>query len=79
MAQSGYDGLVRLFLIRLSINGTRVYAELEKIDQLKHAAIPISFSEYSNSAYQPRLFQETKALYSLQMSQVFSGGCVYEM
>lgn len=40
--------------------------------------MPIFFSEYGNQNHQPRLFQETKALYSPRMSQVFSGGRVYE-
>ncbi|KAE8846310.1 hypothetical protein HRS9139_00877 [Pyrenophora teres f. teres] len=40
--------------------------------------IPMFFSEYGNTSHQPRLFQETAALYSPPMSRVFSGGCVYE-
>lgn len=36
------------------------------------------FSEYSSAAHQPRLWHETRALYSPQTSQVFSGGCAYE-
>ncbi|EFQ89199.1 hypothetical protein PTT_14628 [Pyrenophora teres f. teres 0-1] len=40
--------------------------------------IPMFFSEYGNTSHQPRLFQETTALYSPAMSRVFSGGCVYE-
>jgi hypothetical protein len=36
------------------------------------------FSEYGGTARRPRLFEETLALYSPQMMDVFSGGCVYE-
>ncbi|KAJ4355229.1 hypothetical protein N0V95_003124 [Ascochyta clinopodiicola] len=48
------------------------------IDHLQNAAIPIVMSEYGLRMEGPRLFQETAALYSPQMSQVFSGGCAYE-
>lgn len=40
--------------------------------------MPVFFSEYSNSAHQPRLWYETRALYSPQTSQIFSGGCACE-
>jgi hypothetical protein len=46
--------------------------------QIQNAAISIFMSEYGTNLYQPRMFQETAALYSPQMSQVFSGGCAYE-
>ena len=36
------------------------------------------FSEYGGVARRPRLFEETLALYSPQMTKIFSGGCVYE-
>ncbi|KAJ4324712.1 hypothetical protein N0V94_001109 [Neodidymelliopsis sp. IMI 364377] len=48
------------------------------VAQLQNAAIPIFISEYGTNLHQPRMFQETAALYSPQMSQVFSGGCAYE-
>lgn len=35
-------------------------------------------SEYGVNIRKPRRFEETAALYSAEMSQVFSGGCVYE-
>jgi hypothetical protein len=47
------------------------------IRRLQDAAIPIFMSEYGVNIPNPRLFQETLALYSPQMSQVFSGGCAY--
>ena len=47
------------------------------IHRLQDAAIPIFMSEYGANIPNPRLFQETLALYSPQMSQVFSGGCAY--
>ncbi|KAF2632425.1 glycoside hydrolase family 72 protein [Macroventuria anomochaeta] len=46
--------------------------------RLQTAAIPIVMSEYGTNIPNPRLFQETAALYSPRMSQVFSGGCAYE-
>lgn len=48
------------------------------VNSLQDAAIPIVMSEYGTNTSSPRLFQETAALYSPQMSQVFSGGSVYE-
>lgn len=48
------------------------------VARLEGAALPIIMSEYGVNIQEPRQFQETLALYSLQMSQVFSGGCAYE-
>lgn len=48
------------------------------IARLQNAALPIIMSEYGVNIPNPRLFQETAALYSPQMSQVFSGGCAYD-
>ena len=48
------------------------------VTRLQNAAIPIFMSEYGTLIPDPRLFQETAALYSPEMSQVFSGGCAYE-
>lgn len=48
------------------------------ISRLRTAAIPMFMSEYGTKIPNTRLFQETAALYSPQMSQVFSGGCAYE-
>lgn len=40
--------------------------------------IPIFFSEYGSNTATPRVFHETTAIYSPEMTHVFSGGCVYE-
>ncbi|KAF1351608.1 hypothetical protein EJ07DRAFT_137674 [Lizonia empirigonia] len=48
------------------------------IDRLRNNAIPIIMSEYGTNIPNPRLFQETKALYSPRMTQVFSVGCAYD-
>ncbi|KAF2997648.1 hypothetical protein E8E13_005309 [Curvularia kusanoi] len=47
------------------------------LNRLQDAAIPIFMSGYGANIPNPRLFQETLALYSPQMSRVFSGGCAY--
>jgi hypothetical protein len=79
MAQSGYNDLVRSnHSLHISTPRAQVLILLKQIDQLDHATIPIFFSEYGNNSHQPRLFQETTAIYSPFMSRVFSGGCAYE-
>jgi hypothetical protein len=48
------------------------------VARLQSAALPIIMSEYGVNIQNPRKFEETSALYSPAMSQVFSGGCAYE-
>lgn len=48
------------------------------VARLQSAALPIIMSEYGANTQKPRQFEETAALFSAQMSQVFSGGCAYE-
>ncbi|KAK4098250.1 glycoside hydrolase family 72 protein [Parathielavia hyrcaniae] len=45
---------------------------------LSGAAVPIFFSEFGCNEVRPRIFQEVGTIYSSQMSDVFSGGVVYE-
>lgn len=40
--------------------------------------IPVFFSEYGATTVRPRVFHETRAIYSSEMTHVFSGGCVYQ-
>ncbi|RMY91316.1 hypothetical protein D0861_03196 [Hortaea werneckii] len=51
------------------------------MDRYKDAKIPLFLCEYGSRPGRglPRSFDETRALYSPEMTQVFSGGCVYEM
>lgn len=48
------------------------------VDDYKNYSLPIFFSEYGCNLVRPRLFQETAALFSEQMTGVFSGGLIYE-
>ncbi|KAF3036191.1 hypothetical protein E8E12_006214 [Didymella heteroderae] len=48
------------------------------VARLQGAALPIIMSEYGVNIQKPRQFEETAALYSPAISQVFSGGCAYE-
>lgn len=41
-------------------------------------SLPLFLSEYGCNAIMPRLFQEVEALYSDKMTNVFSGGLIYE-
>ena len=50
-----------------------------QIERYESTTIPFFFSEYGNNTNSPRLFDETVALYSPEMTRVFSGGCVYEL
>lgn len=42
------------------------------------AHVPVFFSEYGANVGIPRIFSETRAIYSPEMTGVFSGGFVYE-
>ncbi|RPB28606.1 hypothetical protein L211DRAFT_777693 [Terfezia boudieri ATCC MYA-4762] len=48
------------------------------VNDYKNYSLPIFFSEYGCNLVRPRLFQETAALFSDQMTGVFSGGLIYE-
>jgi hypothetical protein len=52
-----------------------------QIEQYQGTNVPIFMSEYGhgNTMKSPRTFNETKALYSPKMTNLFSGGCVYEL
>ncbi|EAQ84020.1 hypothetical protein CHGG_10424 [Chaetomium globosum CBS 148.51] len=56
--------------------------EKAKYDQLvsglKGATVPVFFSEYGCNTPSPRVFTEVGTIYSSKMSDVFSGGVVYE-
>lgn len=47
-------------------------------EMMSDTTIPVFFSEYGCNEVQPRQFSEVQAIYGEQMSQVFSGGLVYE-
>lgn len=48
------------------------------VGDFSNTTIPIFFSEYGCNQVQPRTFTEVGALYSEQMTGVFSGGLIYE-
>jgi hypothetical protein len=52
-----------------------------QIEQYQGTNVPVFMSEYGqgNTMKAPRTFNETKTLYSPKMTDVFSGGCVYEL
>lgn len=49
-----------------------------QVSNFSDTDIPIFFSEYGANTIVPRVFHETTAIYSSEMTHVFSGGCVYE-
>lgn len=51
----------------------------KQIDKYRNINIPILLSEYGSNTRSPRTFSETTALYSPEMTAIFSGGCVYEL
>lgn len=48
------------------------------VNDYQDYSLPIFLSEYGCNAVMPRLFQEVEAVYSEQMTGVFSGGLIYE-
>jgi hypothetical protein len=50
----------------------------KKTDMFKDYGIPVFFSEYGCNKVRPRKFSDIPALYSSPMSDVFSGGLIYE-
>ncbi|PYI05159.1 hypothetical protein BO78DRAFT_419818 [Aspergillus sclerotiicarbonarius CBS 121057] len=61
--------------------GNSTYSESGYEDRTKEFAnysVPVFFSEYGCNSVTPREFTEVKALYGDEMSQVWSGGIVYE-
>ncbi|KAL8824944.1 MAG: hypothetical protein Q9191_004713 [Dirinaria sp. TL-2023a] len=48
------------------------------MEQFSNTTIPVFFSEYGCNKVLPRVFDEVQALYGPQMTQVMSGGLVYE-
>ncbi|KAK6455996.1 Glucanosyltransferase-domain-containing protein [Scheffersomyces xylosifermentans] len=50
----------------------------QKVDEFKNYSLPLFFSEYGCNNPSPRPFTDVTALYSTDMSSVFSGGLVYE-
>jgi hypothetical protein len=52
-----------------------------QIEQYQGIKIPVFMSEYGhgNTTKAPRTFSETNTLFSPKMTDLFSGGCVYEL
>lgn len=48
------------------------------VSDFSNTTVPIFFSEYGCNNVYPRIFTEVPALYSPQMTPVFSGGLIYE-
>ncbi|RLV93576.1 13-beta-glucanosyltransferase PGA4 [Spathaspora sp. JA1] len=49
-----------------------------QMTEFKNYTVPVFFSEFGCNTVSPRPFTEIEAIYSDQMSSVFSGGLVYE-
>lgn len=50
----------------------------DRTNEMKNLTAPLFFSEYGCNAVQPRQFTEVQALYGENMTDVWSGGIVYE-
>lgn len=48
------------------------------VDDYRDYSLPLIFSEYGCNEVKPRTFQEVRAVYSSSMTDVFSGGLIYE-
>lgn len=76
MEMSGYSTLVCNIYLKTPFS---VYlTSIPQIERFQTTRIPIFLSEYGAKVGQTRVFEETRASYSTQMTRVFSGGCVYE-
>lgn len=69
-----YDLMLQLPISEAAIDGLF----LVQVNRFSDTDIPIFFSEYGANTIAPRVFHETTAIYSQEMTHVFSGGCVYE-
>ncbi|KAK7729223.1 hypothetical protein SLS63_006355 [Diaporthe eres] len=79
----GYSAADVRMLTRLTFDYLTAGSRDESIDfycvfEFSDTDIPIFFSEYGANTVTPRVFHETTAIYSPEMTHVFSGGCVYE-
>ena len=50
----------------------------QQMKDFANYTVPLFFSEFGCNAKRPRPFSEIEAIYSTEMSSVFSGGLVYE-
>ncbi|POS72367.1 glycolipid anchored surface protein [Diaporthe helianthi] len=79
----GYSAVDVIMLNRSTFDYLTAGSREESIDfycvrLFSDTDIPVFFSEYGANTVGPRLFHETRAMYSSEMTHVFSGGCVYE-
>ena len=58
---------------------TRTSCWQQIIDHFRGCPVPLFLSEYSTEAGRQGSFKETVPLYERPMTEVFSGGCVYEL
>lgn len=80
MQVSGWNRLVSRLRFSCSAPKRNVTDLPSQVQSFENTHVPLFFSEYGTTSGEsnPRQFHETTAIYSPEMTRIFSGACAYE-